>query len=216
MWKMFLLPLLLLAFTACQSAPSAPSTAVPVALATTNADATATPPVSVTLQSTTPVAAEAAGTPITLVAPGIGLTVPIEGMGWQVTQVEGERKAVWEVPANSAGWHLNSARPGTAGNMVLSGHHLLEGAVFAPLARGELTMGEQLLITDDQGHTFVYQVSKIGEPLPAIGSTSEEQARAEAYLAPADQAKLTLVTGWPDFSDTHYLFVVADFVGTVQ
>ncbi len=216
MWKMFLLPLFLLVFTACQNPPNPTSTAVPVALATTVADVTTTPAITLTLRSTTPITTEAAGLPIMLVAPEIGLTVPIEAMGWQVTQVEGERKAVWEVPQQRAGWHINSARPGTMGNMVLSGHHLLEAAVFAPLARGELTVGESLLITDDQGHTFVYQVSEIGEPIPAIGGTSEEQARAEAYLAPADQAQLTLVTGWPDFSDTHYLFIRADFVGLAE
>ncbi len=216
MWKLFLLPLFLLAFTACQSPPSAPSTAVPVALATIATDGTTTSPITLTLQSTTPLTNAAAGMPIALVAPDIGLTVPIEAMGWQVTQVEGERKAVWEVPQKSAGWHINSARPGTVGNMVLSGHHLLEAAVFAPLARGELTVGESLLITDDQGRTFIYQVREIGDPIPAIGGTPEDQARAEAYLAPTDQATLTLVTGWPDFSDTHYLFIRADFVGLAQ
>ncbi len=216
MWKLFLLPGLLLIFTACQSPASTPNTPAPVALATTAIVTTATPAVSFTLQSTTPITAEVAGIPISLTAPDIGLSIPIETMGWQVTQVEGERQAVWEVPPDSAGWHINSERPGTLGNMVLSGHHLLEGAVFAPLARGELTLGMPLLITDDQGHTLVYQVSEIADPIPAIGGTNEEQARAAAYLGTTEQAELTLVTGWPDFSDTHYLFIRADLVGLTQ
>ncbi|MEZ4736412.1 MAG: class F sortase [Caldilineaceae bacterium] len=210
MKKLILLTLLLL-LAACQSTPAAPSTLVAAAGVTTQAAADDFP-----IQSSEPLAADEAGTPVRLVIPMPDLTIPVEAMGWQVTQVEGERKAVWEVPANSAGWHLNSARPGTAGNMVFSGHHVLGAAVFAPLARGEVTTGAPLLVSDDQGRTFLYRVSHVGEPLPALGASAAEQQQAAAYLAPATTAQLTLITGWPDFSDTHYLFVVADFVGMVQ
>lgn len=210
MKKLILLTLFLL-LAACQNTPAAPSTLVAAAGVPAQADADGFP-----LQSSEPLVADAAGAPIRLVIPALDLTIPVEAMGWQVTQVEGERKAIWEVPANSAGWHLNSARPGTAGNMVFSGHHVLGAAVFAPLARGEVTTGAELLITDDQGRTFLYRVSTVGEPLPALGASAAEQQQAAAYLEPTTTAQLTLVTGWPAFSDTHYLFVVADFVGVVQ
>ena len=202
--------LLLLLLVACQGTPSAGSDSGPSSEAPTTAEVTND---TSALQSTTPLAADAVGRPVQLIAPTLNLTIPIEEMGWQVTQVEGERKAVWEVPENSAGWHLNSARPGTAGNMVLSGHHLLGAAVFAPVARGELSPDTQLLINDDQGHTYLYRVSKVGTPIPALGASAAEQQQADAYLAPSPQATLTLVTGWPDFSDTHYLFLVANFIG---
>lgn len=209
--KQLILLTLFLLLAACQNTPAAPSTLVAAAGVPAQADADGFP-----LQSSEPLAADAAGTPIRLVIPALDLTIPVEAMGWQVTQVEGERKAIWEVPANSAGWHLNSARPGTAGNMVFSGHHVLGAAVFAPLARGEVTTGAELLITDDQGRTFLYRVSTVGEPLPALGASAAEEQQAAAYLEPTTTAQLTLVTGWPAFSDTHYLFVVADFVGVVQ
>ena len=137
-------------------------------------------------------------------------------MAWAVTDVEGERQAVWEIPLQSAGWHLNSATVGAAGNLIISGHHLEGAAVFAPLARGELLLGDEILVTDEQGRTYRYAVSEIADPIPATGATAEETARAEAYLAPTTTAQLTLVTGWPDFSDTHYLFVVAQLVGMAQ
>jgi len=210
MKKLILLTLFLL-LAACQNTPAAPSTLVAAAGVPAQAEADGFP-----LQSSEPLAADAAGAPIRLVIPALDLTIPVEAMGWQVTQVEGERKAIWEVPANSAGWHLNSARPGTAGNMVFSGHHVLGAAVFAPLARGEVTTGAELLVTDDQGRTFLYRVSTVGEPLPALGASAAEEQQAAAYLEPTTTAQLTLVTGWPAFSDTHYLFVVADFVGVVQ
>lgn len=211
MKKLVVLLLLLWSLVACQGAPATPPP-LPI-LATTTAAAGVTEQM---LQSTEPLAPDAAGRPLSLAAPALNLQIPITEMGWQVTEVNGERKAIWEVPQDSAGWHLNSAQPGTAGNLILSGHHLLGAAVFAPLARGEMTVGMQLLITDDQGRTFLYQVREVSSPLPALGASAAEQQQATAYLAPSTSAILTLVTGWPAFSDTHYVFVVADFVGMLS
>ena len=36
----------------------------------------------------------------------------------------------WIVPTKAAGWHMNSALPGHTDNVVLSGHHNIEGKVF--------------------------------------------------------------------------------------
>lgn len=212
MVKTFPVLLLLLLLIACQSAPAAPT---PIALPAATPEA-AVALTEFVLQTEDTLAVEEAGVPLGLAAPAINFAAPVETMGWHVAQVEGERKAVWEVPQSSVGWHLNSARPGTAGNMVFSGHHLAGTAIFAPLARGEVAVGDPLLITDDQGRTFLYQVSEVGDPIPAIGGTREEQQRAADYLAASTEAKLTLVTGWPDFSDTHYLFIMATYLGIVQ
>lgn len=211
MKKLVVLFLSLLFLVACQDAPATPPLSPTAATTTVAAGVT-----EQVLQSTEPLAPAAAGRPLSLAAPALNLQIPITEMGWQVTAVNGERKATWEVPQDSAGWHLNSAQPGTAGNLILSGHHLLGAAVFAPIAREEMTVGMQLLITDDQGRTFLYQVREVSNPLPALGASATEQQQATAYLAPSTSALLTLVTGWPAFSDTHYLFVVADFVGMLQ
>ena len=211
MKKILLLFLLLLVLAACQAAPPTPQLLPTLVTTTGQEGATAD-----AIQRTEPLAVEAAGRPLSLAVPALNLQIPITEMGWQVTEVNGERKATWEVPQDSAGWHLNSARPGTAGNLILSGHHLTGAAVFAPIARGEVKVGAQLLITDDQGRTFLYQVSQVSNPIPALGASAAEQQQATAYLAPSTRAILTLVTGWPAFSDTHYLFVVADFVGMLQ
>jgi sortase (surface protein transpeptidase) len=99
--------------------------------------------------------------------------------------------------------------------VVISGQHRLGAAVFAPLAGGQVQIGQQILLTDDQGRTFVYEVSQIADPIPALGASDADQARAAAFLAASDQAQLTLVTGWPEFSDTHLLMVVAHLVGAI-
>jgi len=52
--------------------------------------------------------------------------------------------------------------------------------------------------------------------VPIIGATDEDKALAQSYVAQpeADQvAQLTLITGWPDFTTTHRIFVVAQYVG---
>jgi hypothetical protein len=48
------------------------------------------------------------------------------------------------------------------------------------------------------------------------GASKDELARADAYIAPSQQAKLTLITGWPDFTTTHRVFAVAEFVGKAK
>jgi len=204
--------ILLLIGTACQTTPATPT---PLALPTATTAAVAGPSSAITVQSSEVITPEAAGIPVRLTAPALNFTVAVEPMSWQVSEVEGERQASWQVPEASAGWHINSARPGTTGNVVISGNHLVGAAVFAPLARGEITVDTQIVVNDDQGRSFLYQVSEVVQPIPVNGSVAEKE-QAMSYIAPSAQAQLTLVTGWPDFSDTHYLFVRAEFVGRVQ
>jgi len=203
-----LLTLCCLLLTACGDAATPP----PAATALPPAPATATPAVAVT--KSTPLPQDQAALPVELRIPALNFTVAVTPMAWQVTQVAGERSAVWQVPEDKAGWHINSARAGALGNVVISGHHLQGKAVFAALARGEVEVGQQILLTDERGKTFVYQVTEVAAPIPVLSATAEDQAHAAAYMAPSTQAKLTLVTGWPEFSDTHLLFIVAQFSGT--
>ncbi|MCB0064874.1 MAG: class F sortase [Caldilineaceae bacterium] len=231
------LPLVLVALMGCQSAQPSGQTPAQADVATADiavtvdatdtADPTVDPatdgeivtaPVTSTVGTTSEeVAAETVGAePIRMAIPAIDFVAEIEPMAWRVTEVDGSRQAVWEVPENSAGWHINSATPGTAGNMILSGHHLAGAAVFAPLARGEVALGDQVLVTDASGKTFVYQVSEVADPIPVSGATEAERERMDRYYAQTDQPTLTLITGWPDFSDTHYLFIIADFIGELE
>ncbi len=222
-----LLMLLMLLLAACQSAGSAGIVGEPTAVITTvtsTVTSTATSTVTSTVTSTAVIATDdnssapgaAASPPIRLSIPALDFAVAVEPMAWRVTEVAGQRQAVWEVPAAKAGWHINSALPGTAGNLIISGHHLAEAAVFAPLARGEVTVGEQLWVTNADGLIFAYEVTEVSDPIPVIGASTAEQRRLERYQAATEQAALTLITGWPDFSDTHYLFVTADYVGVLE
>lgn len=154
--------------------------------------------------------------PVWVQIPAIGLDAPIIAMGWRVGLVDGDRTTVWDVPLDEAGWHINSAGAGGAGNTVVSGRQVEGSAVFAPLALGSVAPGQQVLLTDGDGIVFIYEISEVTDPIPMTGATPDELARAATYFAPTDHARLTLVTGWPDFTTTHRIFAVADFVGVMR
>ncbi len=85
-----------------------------------------------------PVPSPAPGTllPTRLVIPAIGLDTPVK----EVTIENG----VWQVAEYAAGYHRGTARPGTIGNTVISGHKGLYGGVFARLE--ELSPGDEVLL----------------------------------------------------------------------
>jgi hypothetical protein len=154
--------------------------------------------------------------PVRVQIPEIGLDAPIIAMGWRVAMAEGQRTTVWEVPLDQAGWHINSVGAGGLGNTVVSGRQVEGAAVFAPLALGTVAPGQEVLLTDGDGIVFVYRIAEVTEPIPVTGATPDQLAQAAEYFAPTTTARLTLVTGWPEFTTTHRIFAVADFVGVMR
>jgi hypothetical protein len=152
--------------------------------------------------------------PVLMQIPELDFEVAIQPMEWEiVTDASGQRSTRWVIPLAAAGWHTNSAGAGAAGNTILSGQQATGEAVFAPLALGEIVVGQHLLITDEDGAVFVYQISEISRPIPIVGATTDDLAAAKAYIQPSETAQATLITGWPDFSTTHRIFAVAKFIG---
>jgi sortase (surface protein transpeptidase) len=165
------------------------------------------------IETIEPLPADEAVGPVRLAIPDINLDVPVIAMGWRLGMVDGERTTVWDVPLEEAGWHINSVGAGGAGNTIISGRQVDGAAVFAPLALDALAPGQQVYLTDGDGATYVYTITEVTEPIPITGATPEEEEQAAAYFAPTDTARLTLVTGWPDFTTTHRVFALADFAG---
>lgn len=166
------------------------------------------------VEEPTPVAETRQGLPPTLLRiPELTLELPITPMGWVVTEVNGQRTTQWIVPLDTVGWHVNSAGAGGTGNTILSGHQSSGAAIFAPLALGDITIGQEVQLVDDQGAVFIYRITEISEPIAIVGATEEDNALAQTYMASTDAAQLTLITGWPDFTTTHRVFAVAEYVG---
>jgi sortase (surface protein transpeptidase) len=195
--------------TATLAAGATAPTATPRASADSPAPAVAQPAV----QTSKPVAVEDAAAPSQLSIPEIGLEVPVVSMAWQVTEVAGKRTTAWVLPGDALGWQSNSVGAGAAGNLVISGHQLLGEGLLAPIALGEVAIGQEILVTDAKGAVFVYQVSEVSEPIAISEDLADEESLAATWTAQSGDARLTLITGWPDFSSTHRIFVTALFVG---
>lgn len=202
-----------LTLSACVASPpgessSAASTSLPEEAPTAAPEAVASP---------VPVASEAKATqqrsvPVQLNIPELDLTLPVTPMGWRVAVVDNVETTMWVLPDASLGWQMNSAAPGEEGNMIIAGYQALGDALLAPLALDEFVLGQGVLVADDAGVTFRYQISEISDPLPVTGASEDEEAQAAAYTGLDGDARLTLITGWPDFTTTHRVFAVADLV----
>lgn len=142
--------------------------------------------------------------------------VPVVSMGWRVTEVDGVRTTMWEIPADAAGWHPDSGLTGQVGNVIISGHQLLGTAPFAAIALGDVLPGQEVLLTDAAGTTFRYTVREVTDPLPIETDPAAEQLLANTYLGQGNQAILTLISGWPDFSTTHRVIVIADLAASAE
>jgi len=145
--------------------------------------------------------------PSRIVAPAIALDAKVVPMGWEVVDRKGVQVSVWVVPGNAAGWHTNSALPGHGENVVLSGHHNIEGKVFRYVV--DLQLGDEITVyAGDTPYTYLvtekYILREAGMPLGV------RQKNAQ-WIMPAGEERLTLVTCWPYEwpGNTHRVIVVA-------
>ena len=139
-------------------------------------------------------------------SPVIGMEASVVEVGWVLTEESGKMQSVWQTASYAAGHHLNSALPGQDNNIVLSGHHNIEGEVFRHLV--DLKVGDEVTLETEDGQVFVYQI--IDTMILAEAGVGDEQRRANArYIAPTTDERLTLVTCWPYWTNTHRVIVVA-------
>jgi Sortase domain len=151
--------------------------------------------------------------PTLLRIPDLSLELPITPMGWQVIEANGQRTTEWLLPVDTVGWQVNSAAAGAVGNTILIGHQSSGAAILAPLALGDIVVEQEVHLVDESGAVFRYQVTEVSEPIAIVGATEEDNALAQSYVASTEVAQLTLMTGWPDFTTTHRIFAVAEYLG---
>jgi sortase A len=172
----------------------------------TPADSSPTPLLAEPTATVTPVT----GTrrpPTRIVAPAIGLDATVVPMGWDLVKRNGAMVSEWAVPSGAAGWHITSAVPGERGNVVLSGHHNIEGKVFRYVV--DLQPGDEVtLYVEDMPYPYwvteKYILQEAGMPL-------EVRRRNAQWIMPTQDERLTLVTCWPYEwpGNTHRVIVVA-------
>jgi LPXTG-site transpeptidase (sortase) family protein len=152
-----------------------------------------------------PTASGLAATP-RLEIPKIGVSAGIVEVSWRAVETNDGVVAEWEVaPPDQVGRHADSAPLGEPGNTVLAAHGR-DGAAFARLS--ELAAGDEVRLVLEEGRALRYRVSET-VLLPELAASLDQRLDHARYLAPTDDARLTLVTCWPPWAYTHRLIVIA-------
>jgi LPXTG-site transpeptidase (sortase) family protein len=157
-------------------------------------------------------AASPAGTPVQtwipdrLFIPSIDLDAPVIPAELRTIEYNGDTYPQWTAPDYfAAGWSLTSGSLGIPGNTVFFGHHNINGRVFEHLIDLEIN---DLIVVYSGEKKFVYGVMSImileerNQPL----NVRLENAR---WLLQSQDERVTLLTCWPESSNTHRLIVVA-------
>lgn len=171
---------------------------------------------SVTPTSGTPIGESATLTPSVTPGPGlppdrieipvIGLDAPVIPAQMRKVQLGEVAYGQWVAPdERAAGWHPTSAGLGQPGNTVINGHHNVYGKVFGGLIN--LRSGDLIQVFSGQTE-FDYVVTNT-MILPERFVNDETRLDNARWILPSDDERLTLITCWPETSNTHRLIVVA-------
>lgn len=139
-------------------------------------------------------------TEITIAA--IGLESVVTPVGFQLSN----RKLEWETVDDAVGWYRTSAMPGSPGNAVFSGHNASLGSgVFRNLHK--VKVGDTVTVTA-KGREIAYRVTE-RVILPDLWATKAQRAANAAWLGQFGDERLTLITCYPWYTNTHRLVLVA-------
>lgn len=138
--------------------------------------------------------------------PSINLVAPIVIADFNLTEVQEETFGQWVAPSKfAAGWHPDSALLGKKGNTVINGHHNAYGEVFGNLV--DVQIGDLIIImSGNKELSFIVANRMILTERFQSVKVRLENAR---WLAHTDDIRLTLVTCYPEESNTHRLILVA-------
>lgn len=182
------------------SAAHAPPAAAPTAPPASPSRAATTLAIPPPIAKPTP----APDIPRRIIIPSIQLDAPIAPV--ELKRRRGDPAAQWGVPdGQAAGWHNTSARLGETGNLVLNGHHNINGKVFARLK--DLKPYDEIIITGDH-LTATYLVTE-RKLLLEQGQPLAVRLQHAQFIAPTSDTRLTLVTCWPPEDYTYRLILVA-------
>ena len=144
--------------------------------------------------------------PSRLVIPTIKANMPVVELGWSTKKdASGAIFSEWDVADYAAGWHKNSSLPGETGNIVLSGHNNIKGAVFREL--DQLKRGDEIqLVAGGAEHVFTVDEVLI---VPEKFASAQQRTENVRYIQETTDDRLTLVSCWPRNDNTHRIIVIA-------
>lgn len=145
-----------------------------------------------------------------VIIPAINVNAPVVEMGWKTTVQDGQEVTDWDLPSDEVGHSINSVEAGEAGNVVLSAHNNIYTALFRKLYT--LKPGQDVTLVNASGQKFSYEVSQ-SYIVKEAGATAAEQLVNAQVLLPTRDARLTLISCWPETSNTHRVIVIAKLIG---
>ncbi len=209
--------------------PTAPLSLTPVpptATATELPQSPAVTPAQPTNTATAPPAPVSAGLPVRIVIPDLEIAAPVVEMGWQVVETANGPQSEWDMDAlkGAVGHHINSAPLGVPGNIVISGHNNIYGREFEPISlawdddnrtrvddltdSSDILNGRTIQLFDAAGQQFDYTIRAFYR-LHDTGVSLAQRIENARFMQPTTDPRLTLVTCWPPWGNTHRLIVVA-------
>lgn len=138
--------------------------------------------------------------------PALNVEAPVIALAPRLVEEQGAM--VWRLPvpnSYSVAWDETSAEPGFVGNVILTGHNNLYGAVFGDLDK--LTYGDEIAIWSEYG-VFSYYVSDI-QYLEYKDQPLEVRTSYTQWLSQTFDQRLTLISCWPRQTATHRIVIVA-------
>lgn len=144
--------------------------------------------------------------PDRLQIPTIRVDTPVVELGWVATQSDNGRVlSEWQVADNAAGWHKNSVLLGDHGNLVMSGHNNIKGAVFRNL--DQLKRNDKIVVWSGKQH-LEYRVADV-MIVPEKYASEQQRAANAQWIGQFKDDRLTLVSCWPRDDNTHRIIVIA-------
>jgi len=219
-------PVATLAPTATAPVPTAASaaTALPAPTATPTASPVAATAAPTAAATTAPARTSEPDVPVRIVIPDLKLDAKVVEMGWQIINTAAGAQSDWVIPKSAAGHHINSASLNETGNVVISGHNNIEGKVFEPVSlawddrtkttvdaltdRSESLKGRKIQLYNAAGKAFDYTISDFFR-LKDSGVSQEDRLKNARFMDSTAERRLTLVTCWPPWNNTHRLVVIA-------
>lgn len=175
----------------------------PVVVRRPSASPTTTPPKPTPLPVATSIPATRA--PDRIAAPTIGLDSKVVEVGWKTVKQGSQWFSEWDTADYAVGYHKLSALPGVPGNTVFSGHNNIRGEVFRNLV--DLNIGDPISVWAD-GREYQYLVTD-KFIVREVGATLEQRISNAQWIASTDDERITLVSCWPYWTNTHRVVIVA-------
>ncbi len=138
--------------------------------------------------------------------PALNVEAPVIALAPRLVEEQGAM--VWRLPvpnSYSVAWDETSAEPGFVGNVIMTGHNNLYGAVFGDLDK--LSYGDEIAIWSEYG-VFSYYVSVI-QYLEYKDQPLEVRTSYTQWLSQTFDQRLTLISCWPRRTATHRIVIVA-------